>query len=97
MRPALRRRADPRSIAGPGAFLDAAAGASRSLQHDYIGTEHLLLALAEEEGSPAARLLSRHGLSPDRIRVEILTLVGTCATPPPPLDGEALAALGIDL
>lgn len=97
MRQVLRQRADPRSIAGAVRFLDAAAGASRRVGHDYIGTEHLLLALAEDDGSPVAELLARRGLPADRIRAEILSLVGPCDTPPAPLDPEALATLGIDL
>lgn len=38
------------------------------LHHQQIGTEHLLLAVLEEEKSAAARILSARGLSPDSVR-----------------------------
>ncbi len=78
-------------------FLDSAVDVSRRLRHDYVGTEHLLLALAEDRESASAQALARHGLPADRIRAEILALVGTCEEPPERLDSEALAAIGIDL
>lgn len=75
----------------------AAANASRQLGHDYIGSEHLLLALAEEVDSPAGQLLASHGLSPERVRARILELIGTGGPPRSRLDADALATLGIDL
>lgn len=78
-------------------FLAAAASASRRLGHDYIGTEHVLLAIAEDHESAPARALADRGLSADYIRAEIITLIGICENPPRGLDSEALATLGIDL
>lgn len=78
-------------------FLAAAANASRRLGHDYIGTEHLLLALADDRDSTPARTLAELHLSPDQIHADILTLVGVCETPRRRLDADALATLGIDL
>lgn len=78
-------------------FLGAAATASRRLGHDYIGTEHLLLALAEDRDSSAARALAELHLSADRIKTEILTLIGRCEAPRGRLDADALSTLGIDL
>jgi ATP-dependent Clp protease ATP-binding subunit ClpA len=78
-------------------FMNAAGSASRALGHDYIATEHLLLALAQDYDSAAAQMLAREGLSTDEIRGEILTLIGACDSPRGQLDGDALATLGIDL
>ena len=49
---------------------------ARELGHTYIGSEHLLLALAAEKESVAAKLLEKHGISPERVREEIVSLVG---------------------
>jgi ATP-dependent Clp protease ATP-binding subunit ClpA len=52
---------------------DEAAG----LNHNYIGTEHLLLALLREQQGPAARALGRLGLSAPEVRQEIRAKIGT--------------------
>jgi len=78
-------------------FLAAAARASRQLGHDYIGTEHLLLALADDRDSSAARALTELHLSPHQIQADILVLMGVCEVPRGRLDADALATLGIDL
>ncbi len=46
------------------------------LGHTYIGSEHLLLALATDSECAAARLLARRGVTPDKIRAQIVDLVG---------------------
>ncbi len=46
------------------------------LGHTYIGSEHLLLALAVDDECAAARLLARRGVTPDKIRAQIVDLVG---------------------
>jgi ATP-dependent Clp protease ATP-binding subunit ClpA len=78
-------------------FLAAAARASRRLGHDYIGTEHLLLALAEDRDTTAGRVLAELRLSPPLIEADILTLIGVGQAPRRGLDADALATLGIDL
>jgi ATP-dependent Clp protease ATP-binding subunit ClpA len=79
-------------------FLAAAARASRRLGHDYIGTEHLLLALAEDRDTAAARALAELSLSPHLIEADILALIGVGEPPHRRrLDADALATLGIDL
>ncbi|GAB4387399.1 MAG: ATP-dependent Clp protease ATP-binding subunit [Thermodesulfovibrionales bacterium] len=40
-------------------------------QNDYLGTEHLLLAILREEDSLPAAILRKMGLSPDEIRMEV--------------------------
>jgi ATP-dependent Clp protease ATP-binding subunit ClpA len=49
---------------------------ARDLQHNYIGTEHLLLGLAAEPRGLAGRALDDLGLSRARIREDILAAVG---------------------
>jgi len=78
-------------------FLAAAARASRRLGHDYIGTEHLLLALAEDHDTTASQALAKLGLSRPLIEVDIVTLIGVGEAPRRRLDADALATLGIDL
>ncbi len=49
---------------------------ARGLQHNYIGTEHILLALLDERESLAAHALDRFEMRPDRIRDEVRAMVG---------------------
>lgn len=49
--------------------------ASRELDHGYIGPEHLLIALASEEGL-AGELLRRYDLTPQSLRQQTLNVVG---------------------
>jgi ATP-dependent Clp protease ATP-binding subunit ClpC len=49
---------------------------SRALNHQYIGTEHLLLALASEGDGVAMRILLDYGIDADRIRHEVLRVLG---------------------
>ncbi|GEM_PF-2560461 len=55
--------------------LKRAVDEARSLGHDYIGTEHLLLALAKDRESVATQMLHGLGLTTPQIRAEILKLV----------------------
>jgi ATP-dependent Clp protease ATP-binding subunit ClpC len=50
----------------------SAATIADALGHRHVGTEHLLLALLQQESTPAAELLRRHGLhfGPVRDRIE---------------------------
>ncbi len=50
---------------------------ARGLNHNYIGTEHLLLALLREQQGPAARALGRLGITAPEVRQEIRARVGT--------------------
>ena len=73
------------------------------LQHEYVGTEHLLLALLEDRAGPIAAALRERGVDQARVREEIRKRVGppSAGTDPlPDTDGEdaaALKAIGIDL
>ena len=53
-----------------------AVRAALELGHDYIGTEHLLLALVREPDGAAAKVLSELGVAPARVEAEVTRLVG---------------------
>lgn len=55
-------------------ILEDSAMEARSLSHEYIGTEHLLLASANEPGSPVSMYLSRFSITIDALRDIILEL-----------------------
>ncbi len=44
---------------------------AKRFNHDYIGTEHILLGLVREGEGVAAAVLASMGLSPDKIRLEV--------------------------
>ncbi len=46
-----------------------------ALDHNYVGTEHLLLALMHHENSIAVRTLATLNVSPDQVRKEIMFLL----------------------
>jgi ATP-dependent Clp protease ATP-binding subunit ClpA len=98
---ALRRRRSREARAlrlSADAYLGPAAQVAHSLAHDYVGTEHVLLALAQDEQGEAGRALARLGISAADVRAGILTLVGPCKYPHRrPIDADALATFGVDL
>jgi len=49
---------------------------ARALDHDYIGTEHLLLGLAREHEGVAAQVLESLGVTHERARAQVLQIVG---------------------
>ena len=63
------------------AMAHAAVEASR-LGHNYVGTEHQLLALAAIGDGVAAKVLTEHGADHDRLRREIVTLLAAPAALP---------------
>lgn len=72
-----------------------AATERREMGHPGLADEHILLGLLRHGSSPAARLLTGHGLDPDVVRAE---LVAVGSTLPPHADPTAaLRAVGIDL
>ena len=46
------------------------------LGHNYIGTEHILYGLAEEENGVASKVLENQGVTPDNVLEEIENLIG---------------------
>jgi ATP-dependent Clp protease ATP-binding subunit ClpA len=65
---------------------------ARQLHQNWVGTEHLLLALLAQEGSASAAVLARHGLTHDSAAESVAAYLGGDA-----LDADALTTLGIDL
>jgi ATP-dependent Clp protease ATP-binding subunit ClpC len=57
--------------------LQFAAEEADRLEHDYIGTEHLLLGLLREEKSLAGSILAARGLRLDDVRSSIATLLAS--------------------
>lgn len=45
---------------------------AQALDHDYVGSEHILLGLLSDEQDPAARVLARLGLEPAAVRQQVL-------------------------
>jgi len=77
-----------------------AAEASAELGHSFIGCEHLLLAVASAPDA-AGEILRSAGVTPDRVRGEILRMIGpgrgASISLFDTLDRDALSAIGIDL
>jgi ATP-dependent Clp protease ATP-binding subunit ClpC len=49
---------------------------ARSLNHEYVGTEHMLLGLFRSSDAAPKRVLESLGLTAARVRAEVLRLVG---------------------
>ena len=49
---------------------------ARSLNHNYVGTEHLLLGLLREQEGVAAQVLMNLGIKLEKVREEVLNLLG---------------------
>ncbi|MFD1576739.1 ATP-dependent Clp protease ATP-binding subunit [Ramlibacter ginsenosidimutans] len=56
--------------------LDHALVASRELEHSYVGPEHILIGLVEEEDGFAGELLRKLGLSAQALRQKTVKVVG---------------------
>jgi ATP-dependent Clp protease ATP-binding subunit ClpA len=48
---------------------------ARTLKHNYIGTEHILLGLLREEEGVAARVLAQLDVTVERVRAQVLRVV----------------------
>jgi ATP-dependent Clp protease ATP-binding subunit ClpC len=58
-------------------ILEDSAEEARNMGHEYIGTEHLLLAAVKEQGSIVSRYLARYTLTANSLREAILQISGT--------------------
>jgi ATP-dependent Clp protease ATP-binding subunit ClpA len=91
-----------RFTAGARGAVIAAQHEARELGHSPIGTEHVLIALIADAGTPVARLLAAHGLDAATARAEVQRHVGA-ANPDLSFadaddeDKAALRSIGIDL
>ncbi|MHB8231157.1 MAG: ATP-dependent Clp protease ATP-binding subunit, partial [Vulcanimicrobiaceae bacterium] len=57
---------------------------ARQLNHNYIGTEHLLLGLIREGEGVAARVLTNLGVDPAKVRLQTTSLLGAEGQAPAP-------------
>ena len=77
MGPAERRDRHVRAVHRPGqARRRAGPGGSPILNHNYIGTEHLLLGLIQEGDGAAAKSIDALGVSLDDVRRQVEELIG---------------------
>jgi ATP-dependent Clp protease ATP-binding subunit ClpC len=62
---------------------------ARNLNHNYVGTEHLLLGLLREQDGVAAQVLMNLGIKLEEVREEVLNLLGAGVEneEPPPTPG----------
>jgi ATP-dependent Clp protease ATP-binding subunit ClpC len=73
--------------------LEAALRQALGLGDDYIGTEHMLLALLIERDARTASVLASLGLPPSLLRSTVMDERTVKATPDPHDDGDALLTL----
>ncbi len=57
--------------------MELALEEARSLGHNYIGTEHILLGLLKEGEGVAVRVLAAMGADADKVRAQVLNLLGS--------------------
>jgi ATP-dependent Clp protease ATP-binding subunit ClpA len=75
----------------------AAQEEARSLKHNWIGTEHLLLGVLADPEGVAARVLRTLGVDGPDVRADVIRVIGVgFETRGGRLDPEALATIGID-
>ncbi|MEN8127229.1 MAG: Clp protease N-terminal domain-containing protein [Planctomycetota bacterium] len=56
-------------------LIDDAVEEARTLKHNYIGTEHLLLALLHEKEGRGAQVLGELGMKLDEVRQDVIKFV----------------------
>ena len=57
---------------------------SRNFGHNYVGSEHILLGLLREEQGDAAQVLMNFGVQLEKVRAEIVAILGPATPPSPP-------------
>jgi ATP-dependent Clp protease ATP-binding subunit ClpC len=62
---------------------------ARNLNHNYVGTEHLLLGLLREHEGVAAQVLMNLGLKLEEVREEVLNLLGAGVDPEEATSGKS--------
>ena len=67
---------------------------ARSLNHNYVGTEHLLLGLLREQDGVAAQVLMNLGLKLEDVREEVLNLLGAGVGQVEDVDEEGMEPVG---
>ena len=62
--------------------LSLAEEEARGFNHNYIGTEHLLLGLVREQEGIAAKVLANLGVNPNKVREGVVFIIGRGNEPP---------------
>lgn len=70
---------------------------AHDLKHDYVGTEHLLLALARTGPNLVTKSMIASGFDPVRARHDLERFVGPCPDELTDSDAAALRTIGVDL
>jgi ATP-dependent Clp protease ATP-binding subunit ClpA len=66
------------------AAVSAAEAEARTLHHDHIGTEHLLLGVLSQSAEVGARALGALGVTLGEARAQVMRIVGLPGGPSPP-------------
>src|SRR4051794_9045176 len=62
--------------------LDQAQQEARSLNQEFVGTEHLLLAVLKISGTQAQRILRQHAVDREGMRSQLLAVLPYSENPP---------------
>ena len=62
-------------------IIELSMRAARDLNHDYVGTEHLLLGMIMEENGIAAQVLTSMGVTREQALAETIELTGANVDP----------------
>ncbi len=97
--PKLQYSAEATVGSGLRKALQAAENEARQFGYEYVSTEHLLLGIMAVDGSPAARLLARHGVDRDKVYGALTEIRGGQRVTDPNPEGkyQALEKYGRDL
>ena len=63
-------------------IFETALNEARQLGHNYIGTEHILLGLIQDDEGVAAKVLQNLGIDRQRVRTQVIRAVGEVAAVP---------------
>ncbi len=61
-------------------IIDSAMAQARMMNHSYVGTEHLLIALIKEGSGAATSIMMRLGVSPQEVLQDLLKALGSSNT-----------------
>jgi ATP-dependent Clp protease ATP-binding subunit ClpA len=78
-------------------ILEVARREARGLNHNYIGTEHLLLTLTVEDFGIATRALADCGVTEKALKKQVVQELASASDELTETDAAALASVGIDL
>jgi ATP-dependent Clp protease ATP-binding subunit ClpA len=78
-------------------ILEVARREARGLNHNYVGTEHLLLALTAGDFGLATRVLADCGVTETGLKKQVVQELASASDELTETDAAALASVGIDL